>query len=152
MDKEFFVRSVDQCSGRMFRIAWTLLRNEEDCRDALQETALKAWEKLGSLRQEQYFSTWIIRILINECHSIQRKRKRIVPLESVPEPSTEPPDPTLAIALQRLPEKLRLPLMLQYAEGMRYQEIARALGVTEASVRGRIHRAKKQLRKELEDV
>lgn len=150
MDKEFFVKAIAENSDKLYRIAWTILRHSDDCRDALQETALKAWEKRHTLRNEQYFSTWITRILINESRNIQRKRKRLAPLEEAPEPSAPPPDPTLAMALHSLPEKLRLPLMLQYSEGMSYTEIAQALRITEAAVRGRIHRAKEQLRKELE--
>ncbi len=61
-----------------------------------------------------------------------------------------PPDLTLALALSRLPEKLRLPLVLCYSEGMSYQEIADTLRVPVPTVRGRIHRAKGELRKELD--
>ena len=150
MDKEFFVREIDRNSGKLFRVAYSLLQNREDCRDALQECALKAWEKRSTLRQEQYFATWITRILINECRNIQRRRKRTVPMDEVPEPALEPPDPALSLALKTLPERFRLPLVLQCAEGMSYREIAKTLGITEAAVRGRVHRAKKMLRKELE--
>ena len=152
MDKECFVSALEKQSDMLFRVAYSLLRNPEDCRDALQETALRAWEKRGRLREERYFATWVTRILINQCHDILRRRRRTVPMADAPEPMADPPDVTLSLALGRLPEKSRLPLMLQYSEGMSYQEIARALGVTEGSVRGRIHRAKEQLRKELEAV
>lgn len=150
MDKEFFVQEIEKSGGMLYRIAYTILRNNEDCRDALQEAVLRAWEKRGTLRENARFGTWLTRILINECYNIQRKRRRIVPLEEAPEPSIPPPDPTLGLALQALPEKLRLPLVLQYAEGMEYAEIARILRLPESTVRGRIHRAKQQLRKELE--
>ena len=151
MDKDFFVREIEANCEKLYRVAWTLLRNNDDCRDALQETALKAWEKRHTLRQPQFFSTWLTRILINECRNIQRRQRRTLPLEQAPEAASPPPDPTLSLALQSLPEKLRLPLALQYSEGMSYAEIARALRTTEASVRGRIHRAKEQLRRELEE-
>ncbi len=134
----------------LYRVSYTILQNQDDCRDAMQEAALKAWEKRGKLRDEERFGPWISRILVNICYDIQRKRRRAVSLEEAPEPDAHAPDPTLALALQALPEKLRLPLVLQYAEGMEYAEIARVLHVTEGSVRGRIHRAKEQLRKELE--
>ena len=152
MDKEFFVSALERQSDMLFRVAYSLLRNPEDCRDALQETALRAWEKRSRLREQRYFATWVTRILINQCHDILRRRRRTVPIEDAAEPMADPPDVTLSLALGRLPEKYRLPLMLQYSEGMSYQEIARTLGVTEGSVRGRIHRAKEQLRKELEAV
>lgn len=150
MDKDFFVRGIEAHSGMMYRVAYTILRNDDDCRDALQETALKAWEKRATLRNEQYFRTWIVRILINTCYDTKRKRRPLVSLEAIPELSIPPHDPSLAIALQALPEKLRLPLMLCYSEGMRYEEIAQSLHLPKATVRGRIHRAKQQLRKELD--
>lgn len=150
MDKDFFVREIQTRGDMMYRVAFTLLRNENDCKDALQEAALRAWEKRGSLREEKYFATWMTRILINECYAIQRKRRRTVALEDAPQLAAPPPDPTLALALQALPEKLRLPLVLQHAEGMDYAEIAEVLHLPQSTVRGRIHRAKQQLRKELE--
>jgi RNA polymerase sigma-70 factor (ECF subfamily) len=150
MEKDFFVKEIEARSEMMFRVSFTILRNSDDCRDALQEAALKAWEKRRSLKDENRFTTWITRILINECYNIQRKRRRIVSLEDVPEQSSPPPDLTLALALQALPEKLRLPLVLHFAEGMDEAEIAQVLHLTNPTVRGRIYRAKQQLRKELE--
>jgi RNA polymerase sigma-70 factor (ECF subfamily) len=76
-------------------------------------------------------------------------QRRTVSLEAAPEPSSPPPDLTLALALQALPDKLRLPLVLRYAEGMDEAEIAKILRLPNSTVRGRISRAKQQLRKEL---
>ncbi len=150
MDREFFVHEISSRDEMMYRVAFTILRNDDDCRDALQEAALKAWEKRGSLKEQKLFGTWITRILINECYNIQRKRRKLIPLEDAPELAVPPPDPTLALALMALPEKLRLPLVLQYAEGMDHIEIAQILHLPQSTVRGRIHRAKTKLRKELE--
>ena len=149
MDKDFFTQEIEAHSGMLYRVAYTILRNDDACKDALQDTALKAWEKRFTLREEQYFRTWITRILINTCYDTQRKRRRFVSFEELPEPSISPPDLTLALALQSLPEKLRLPLVLCYSEGMSYEEIAQTLRLPVTTVRGRIHRAKGELRKEL---
>lgn len=65
MDKGFFVGELEAHSGMLYRVAYTILRNDETCKDALQDTALKAWEKRHSLREERYFRTWATRILIN---------------------------------------------------------------------------------------
>lgn len=73
----------------------------------------------------------------------------MVSIEDIPEPQVAAPDISLAMALQSLPEKLRLPLVLYYSEGLTYAEIAQTLRLPMATVRGRIHRAKGQLRKEL---
>ena len=150
MDREFFIREIEAHSGMLYRVAYTILRNDDACRDALQDTALRAWEKRFTLREDRYFRTWVTRILINACYDTQRKRRRVVLLEELPEPSVAPPDPMLAMALEALPEKLRLPLVLCYSEGMSYEEIAQTLHLPTSTVRGRIHRAKAELRKELD--
>ena len=149
MDKDFFVKEIEAHSGMLYRVAYTILRNDDACKDALQDTALKAWEKRGTLKELRYFRTWITRILINTCYDTQRKRRRRVSIEDVPEPQVAAPDISLAMALQSLPEKLRLPLVLYYSEGLTYADIAQTLRLPMATVRGRIHRAKGQLRKEL---
>ena len=149
MDKDFFVKEIEAHSGMLYRVAYTILRNDDACKDALQDTALKAWEKRGTLKELRYFRTWITRILINTCYDTQRKRRRMVSIEDVPEPQVAAPDISLAMALQSLPEKLRLPLVLYYSEGLTYVENAQTLRLPMATVRGRIHRAKGQLRKEL---
>ncbi len=150
MDKNEFARQVVEQTDRMYRIAWTILRNDEDCRDAMQEAALKAWEKRWTLRETGYFATWLTRILINECRNIQRRRRRILFLEEIAAPAAPSRDPALSLALQRLPEKLRLPLVMHSLEGMTYEEISRSLRISRAAVTGRIQRAKQQLKKELE--
>ena len=149
LDKEKFVSEIEAHSGMLYRVAWSILRNDDDCKDAMQEAALKAWEKRNTLRETSYFRTWITKILINACYDTQRKRRRIVSLDSIPEIPISAPDPALAMALATLPEKLRLPLVLVFSEGMTYAEAAETLRLPLATVRGRIHRGKEQLRKEL---
>lgn len=150
MDKDFFVQEIEAHSGMLYRVAYTILRSDDACQDALQETALKAWERRGSLREPRYFRTWITRILINTCYDTQKKRKRFLSIEDIQEPHAPAPDLSLSMALEALPEKLRLPLMLSCSEGLTYAEIAKALRLPVATVRGRIHRAKHELRKELD--
>ena len=150
MDKDFFVQELEAHGGMLYRVACSILHDDDACRDALQDAALKAWEKRATLRQPQYFRTWVTRILINACYDTVKKRRRMVSIEEIHEPSAPPPDPALSLALAKLPEKLRLPLVLCYSEGMSYQEAADALRVPVATVRGRIHRAKGELRKELD--
>ena len=150
MDKDLFVQQVDQHSGMMYRVALTILRNDEDCKDALQEAALKTWTKRHSLRTQGLFATWMTRIVINECHNILRKRKRVVVMEQLPEQAAPEQDLSLYLTLDSLPDKYRLPLVLRYSEGMTEQQIAKALGLSAAAVRGRLYRARQRLKKELE--
>ena len=150
MERKFFIAEIETCSDMMYRVAWSILRNDADVQDALQDAALKAWEKRDKLRDEKFFRTWITRILINACYDTQRKRRRIVSMDEIPESSvSNAPDPDLAFALQALPEKLRLPLVLCYSEGMSYEEAADVLRIPITTLRGRLRRGKEELRKEL---
>jgi len=149
VDKEFFVREIEAYSGLLYRVAYTILRDDA-CSDALQDTALKAWEKRAALREERYFRTWVTRILINTCYNMKKKSRRVILVEEVPQAGAPSPDPKLTFALEALPDKLRLPLVLCYSEGMSYAEISQTLRLPLATVRNRIHRAKAELRKELD--
>ena len=152
LDKTTFVALVDQKSEMLYRIARTILRNDEDCRDALQETVLKAWENRHKLREAAYAGTWITRILINECHAVGRKRRKYVLHADVAEQSgVAPADPSLRQALESLPEKLRLPLILHYLEGYSYQDISCILHIPQTTVRSRLSRARQALQAELKD-
>lgn len=151
MTKEAFVESIETYSDMMYRVAISILRNEEDCRDALQDAVLKAWEKRATLKDERSFKPWLMRIVVNHCNNALRRRRRVVSIEDIPEPSVPPPDPTLRAALQSLPDGLRLPLVLVYSEGMSYAEAAQVMRIPVGALRGRIHRAKLQLRKELHE-
>lgn len=150
MDQQRFVAQIEARADSLYRVAWAILEHNADVADALQETALLAWQHRSKLRQPQHFGTWVTRICINVCRRMKHKRRPVISLEDAPEAAAPPPDPVLSLALRSLPESLRLPLMLQYAEGMTYQEIARVLRLPESTVRGRIARAKSALRKELE--
>jgi len=150
LERKFFIAEIETCSDMMYRVAWSILRNDADVQDALQDAALKAWEKRDKLRDEKFFRTWITRILINACYDTQRKRRRIVSMDEIPESTvSNAPDPDLALALQALPEKLRLPLVLCYSEGMSYEEAADVLRIPITTLRGRLRRGKEELRKEL---
>lgn len=151
VDKESYVQEIEAHSSMMYRVALTILKNDDDVKDALQEAALKAWVKRDTLRDESKFATWMTRILINECYTIRRKSRRLVPMEELPPQPCRDGDITLRLLLEALPESLRLPLVLRCAEGMDEAEIAAVLHLTRPTVRGRIHRARKMLRKELED-
>ena len=74
MTKEAYIDQISTHKAMMYRIAFTILQNDSDVQDALQETALKAWEKQHTLRNEAFFASWMTRILINESYTIRRKR------------------------------------------------------------------------------
>ena len=141
MERTEFIRRVRACERRLYRVARTMLRSEADCEDAVQEALLKAWAKLYTLREEAYFETWLIRILINQCRQIYRKQPPAAELtEAVPAPEEGSAD--LMRALLTLPEKMRIALELHYIEGYSVKECARMLGVPEGTVKWRLSRGR----------
>ena len=149
MDKEQYLRSMEAVEPLLYHIAWTMLRMPQDVEDAMQETALRAWEKRQTLRQTDSFRPWTARIMVNVCSSLLHRRNRILTLPEPMQPFSQPHDDDLTLSLHSLPEQYRLPMLLYYVEGMSDREIAAILRLPASTVRGRIYRAKKQLRKEL---
>lgn len=147
-DKAFFEEQTGRAAGTLYRVAAGLLRVEQDREDAIQQALEKAWQKRHTLRCEQYFTTWLVRILINECHGILRQKARTVPMACLPEEETPAYDPTVRDLVDRLPEKQRLCVIMHYIEGMSVADTARALRVTGTTVRGRLMQARKRLRLE----
>lgn len=84
-DKQSFVELIELHKQSMYKIAWSYLHNDEDAADAIQETILKCYEKIEKLKNESYFTTWLTRILINNCKDILQKKKRETLSEVLPE-------------------------------------------------------------------
>lgn len=151
MDKETFVAQMDAKATMLYRVARSILSRDEDCKDALQACILRAWSARHTLRQPEYFGTWIVRILIHECHTLQRKQAKYSLAAEVPMGANAPaPDADVQAALTALPEKLRLPTVLHYIEGYSLAEISSILHVPQSTVRGRLYQARKALRLELD--
>ncbi|NGZ76487.1 RNA polymerase sigma factor [Saccharibacillus alkalitolerans] len=152
-DAEAFLLLIEEWKGPMYRIARSILGSDADCADALQESVLKAYRAIGTLKEPAFFKTWIYRILINECNDMRRKKSRLSLPGVLPEPAVEEPDyraVELREAVDRLKEPLRLAVMLVYMEDMKIAEAARVLGVSEGTFKMRLKRSRVQLRKWLE--
>ena len=103
----------------MYRIAKSLLYNDADCADAIQEAIVKAFAKLHTLKDDSYAKTWLIRIVMNECYAIMRKEKKIISLQDyqMNEQETESKDYSdLYEAIFHLPEQIKLCVTLYYME------------------------------------
>ena len=152
MTREEFGQRIILAQGRMYRVARGYLRGEQDCLDAISEAVCKAWQKQGALRDEQVFDPWLTRILIRECINIQRKQKRVVPVETLPEETVSPSDDEeLRQALAALPQKLRVPVVLHYMEGYGVKDVARILHTTKGAICSRLYHARGQLRELLKE-
>ncbi len=145
MDEQTFAAAVTQQEDSLYRIAFTVLHNDADCADALQDALIRAWRSLGSLKEEQAFRGWMARIVINCSKDILRKRRfRTVVLDdSIPAPVVQ--DRPLAEAVASLAEGLRLPITLYYMEGLSVQEVARVMRLPQGTVKNRLFRGRKKL-------
>ena len=147
MDKQEFARRVTQMQGSLYRVAASYLRGESDRLDAVAEAIARAWEKRGTLREEAWFATWMTRILIRVCVDMQRKQKRMTPVDTLPEtPTGEDSCAALREAVDSLPQKLRTMVVLYYMEGYDVQTIARIMGTTKGAVCAGLSRAREKLR------
>ena len=143
------VRAMER---KLYRIAHAILWSDADCADAIQEAVFKGWVKKGGLRDERYFETWLVRILINECKTLIRRSKfSPLPLDETMRAGDAGLDVDLQLraALIQLPEKYRTPLLLHHLEGYALGEVARILKLTPQLVKSRLHQARKLLRKNL---
>lgn len=151
MDKDTFTRLALEQQRTLYRVAISYTGHLPDAEDAMQEALLRAWNRRHTLRDEALFGTWLTRILINECKSLLRRRRRMLPAAQLPSRPSYTPDEEATLlreALLALPEKYRLPLVLQVLEGYSIRDIARILHLPEGTVKSRIARAKEKLGKE----
>lgn len=145
MTDEAFTQGILSMQETLYRVSFGLLREEQDRFDAVQEALTRAWAKRHSLRNEHYLKTWTVRILINECYTLLRKKRPVTPLvlaDEVQKPEADDEHSALADAVLALPKKLRVPVILHYMEGYSIQEIASLLQIPKGTVGTHLHRAR----------
>ncbi len=158
MTKEQLGNLIIASEESMYHVAKTLLRNDADCADAIQEAIVKAFSSIHTLRKDSFGKTWLVRILINECYAIMRQERKLVPMESYAleeskEQETFPENSEyldLYEAISRLSEEIRLTVTLYYMEGYSIKEIAALMNTTESTIKNRLARARAKLKSELE--
>ncbi len=158
---------------RMYRLAQRLCGHTDDASDLVQETFLNAYRKYKQFRGEAQISTWLYTIASRACLRMQRRRKgepaRELSLEQfiptsegefrlqipterlTPEQALEKKELRRALhnAIQKLPEKYRVVLVLRDMEGLSAKEVGSIMGLSERAVKSRLHRARLFVRKEL---
>ena len=111
MDRQELGQRIVDWTPLLYHVACGLLSDESDREDAVQSAIEKAWRKADSLREPNKLKPWLVRILVNECHEVLRRRKREIPTENLPEESAPPPQEQreLRELVMALPEAERLP-------------------------------------------
>ncbi len=152
-----FEQLVDQYQRSVLHMCFLYLCDKSLAEDAVQDTFLKVFQKMDLFRGESSEKTWIMKIALNTCYNINhsgwsRFQNRHVTPEMMPDEAvqTDEDDEELTIAVTKLPIKLREVILLHYYQGMKVNEIADALGISQSSVSGRLKRGRMKLRNLLE--
>jgi RNA polymerase sigma factor (sigma-70 family) len=171
-DREAFRAIMTRCNQRLFRIARAVLRDEAEAEDVLQEAYTRAFAAIGGFRGEASVATWLTRIVLNEAHTRLRRRRPTADLDEVEiaqhdgrviafphlagaeDPEVHAARAQIRRLLERavdaLPEAFRLVFILREVEELTVEETAEHLGLPEATVKTRLHRARRRLRHALE--
>jgi RNA polymerase sigma-70 factor (ECF subfamily) len=155
---------VQQHNRRLYRVARSILRNDTEAEDALQNAYLRAFSALAAFRGESSLATWLTRIVANEALQVRRRQARssaagedplphgadIIPFPTAERPSDDP-ERTMAQreicrlverAIDELPLEFRTVLVARVIEGMSIDETAESLGIKPETVKTRLHRAR----------
>jgi len=157
-DRQAYGALVELHFTRVYSLLYRTTGNHEDAEDLAQETFVRAWAALARFREQSSFATWITRIALHLStdHARARALRRSAPLEehepAAPE-STREAQADLAAALARaldlLPPRLRLALVLRVLEGREYGEVAELTGVRPATARTQVMQARALLARAL---
>lgn len=145
--------AYDKYAAMLYRLCVVHLGNIADAEDAVQDVFVKYISVMPAFNDAEHEKAWFIRVAINRCHDKRRSKffKNTVPLESIAQLAADSADAEPLEELMRLPDKYRIPLVLHYVEGYSVKEIADIMELTAATVKVRLHRARAQLKTEIEE-
>jgi RNA polymerase sigma-70 factor (ECF subfamily) len=140
----------------LYRMAYLYTHQEADALDVVQESILKAYKSVKTLRDPEYFRTWLTRIVINTAQDLLRHRREEFPLEEgaqLPAQEALTPEERMDLyqALEQLPEKYRDVVKLKYLDGCTIREISDATGMPQGTVSVYLRRAVSRLRDQLKE-
>lgn len=160
-----FEQLMRRYNSRVFRAARSIVRNDDEAEDVMQQAYVNAYTHLRSFAGRASFSTWLLRIAVHEAFARNRGRERTESLDSSDQWETTMPDraardpestasearllATLEELIDAMPERYRSVLVLRGVEGLSASETAEALDLSEEAVRTRLHRARAMLHVQL---
>ena len=162
--EKFMRHAMAAHGGSVYLVALAQTRSEADAQDVAQDVFCRLLMDSTSFTSDEHLRAWLLRVTVNRCRELWRApwRRRVESSDELarelPAPDASTEDAALAglradpvwQALQALPEKLRVVALLHYVEEYTTEEIARIVGSPPATVRTRLHRARKQMRETLE--
>lgn len=152
----------DRHAPRVYRLIYRMVGDEEQAREYTQDTFVKAFQRLAQYRGESAFSTWLHAVATSSVLTGFRRQKRQRSREAELDEATMVAAPTecgdphlrdrLTAELERLPERLRMPVLLHDVEGYTHREISGMLDIPEGTSKARLFEARTRLREALAGV
>ena len=147
--RELFEQEYRKCEKSLFLVAVAYLHNTEDAEDALQEAALSAYRAIDSLKNKEYFKTWMTRIVINKCKNFIKSRHFTEELNdninAFYEINTD--DFEIVDAICKMKRESSLYITLKFYNDMTYDEMAKSLMLPVSTVKHRTKKAMSELEK-----
>ena len=163
---------ITRCNQRLYRVARAVMNDDFEAEDALQETYIRGFGRLESFRGDAHFTTWLTRILLNECYGRLRKRREVLSLDTLDSadnsahvvafsPRHDMDDPInstgrvevrelLEDSIASLADEFRIVFVMREVEGYSTEETASMLGIKPQTVKTRLFRARRMLRQKLD--
>lgn len=147
MDENALLQLLKQNEEKLYRIAFSYLRNEQDALDAYQELTYRALKNLHKVKEPTYIGTWLVRVLINICLDMKKKQKNIVVSDNITEQATfDHHTFEVSDVIAKLPPAEQELIYLKYFQDLKNQEIALRQNIPEGTVKSRLHSTLKRLR------
>lgn len=150
MNERIFEERFMLIAPKLYGIAYLIVKGDADAQDAVQEALIRAWKKLRTLKNEDYFDTWLIRILVNESKRILKKGKAAgsgALTQSIPQRAVD--NAPLRDAVRALPVNYRVPIVLYYLQGYSTSEMAQIMRVPVTTVKWRLYQGRALLKETL---
>ena len=149
--EELFNSLINPLKIKLYKTGMSILKNDDDVCDAVQNTMFSAYRNFEKLENEKFFSTWITRIMINNCYDIIKNNKKISYLNEKMEKEdgfyydTYKEESKVEKALNSIDEDLRMVALLYYYDGFPVKEISKICDIPEGTVKSRLSRCRERL-------
>lgn len=150
-DQIAFSNLIVKVKYKLYKTGMAILKNDDDTCDAIQETLIKAYKNIKTLNSNEYFTTWIVRILINQCYDIIRKNDKIVSMNEKLQTNLNTyyelysQESSLEYVLNMLDKDLKLVTVLYYYDDLSVSTISEILNIPEGTVKSRLSRAREKI-------
>lgn len=158
-DDNAFAKLIEKKKDNLYRIAYSYVKNQEDALDIVSETVFKAYTNIGTLKNPDYFYTWLTRITINTSIDHIKKHSKTIPMELGTEQrdieliqTDQEATIDLYNSIDKLDEKLKTVIILKYLEDMTLSEVAETMEMPLGTVKTFLNKALKELRLTLKEV